>query len=118
MPSDIILASGSEIRRHLLLNAGVVHTAQAARVDEGAILGALISDGVKPRDIADTLAETKARKVSQRQPQALVIGCDQVLDAGGSILSKPQVLDEAIVHLRQLRGQQHQLFSAAVIFKN
>ena len=68
-----------------------------------------------PRDIADALAEMKAQKVSARHPEALVIGCDQVLDLQGAMLSKPESPEQAREQLMQLRGKRHQLLSAAVI---
>ncbi|MCQ0091460.1 nucleoside triphosphate pyrophosphatase [Roseovarius sp. M141] len=115
MSVRIILASNSEIRSTLLRNAGVVFDVMGARVDEDSAKASLIADGVSPRDIADALAEMKARKISERYPEALVIGCDQVLDLDGLILSKPGTPEAAITQLAQMRGQVHRLISAAVI---
>ncbi len=117
MASQIILASGSEIRRTLLQNAGVEVTVQAARIDEDTIKAALIADGALPRDIADALAEGKARKVSLKNPDALVIGCDQILATGKSMLSKPKSPEQAADQLRRLRNDTHQLLSAAVVYE-
>lgn len=117
MPDTLILASGSAIRATLLRNAGVAFTVQTARVDEDAMRDALIADGATPRDIADALAEMKAAKVSARNPEALVIGCDQVLAHGKAILSKPADPGEAFAQLQALRGDVHQLLSAAVIYQ-
>ncbi|MFZ3580694.1 Maf family protein [Loktanella sp. DJP18] len=117
MPDAIILASGSVMRATLLRNAGVAFTVQPARVDEDAMRDALIADGASPRDIADALAEMKAAKVSTRNPDALVIGCDQVLAHRTAILSKPADPDQAVAQLQALRGDVHQLLSAAVIYQ-
>ena len=117
MPDTLILASGSAIRATLLRNAGVAFDVQTARVDESAVREALIAEGATPRDIADALAEMKAAKVSARHPDALVIGCDQVLAHGQSMLAKPESQDHAIVQLQALRGGVHQLLSAAVIYQ-
>jgi septum formation protein len=68
MPNPIILASGSSIRRDLLENAGVTFTTQVARVDEDSMRRSLEQEEATPRDIADTLAEMKALKVSQSNP--------------------------------------------------
>jgi septum formation protein len=57
----------------------------------------------------------KARRVSDKMPGRLVLGCDQVLDLGGEILSKPADIDEARAQLLRMRGQAHDLLSAAVI---
>ncbi|SLN24564.1 Maf-like protein YceF [Pseudoruegeria aquimaris] len=117
MSEPIVLASGSSIRRKLLENAGLSVSVAPARIDESAIKAALLAEGAKPRDVADTLAEYKARKVAQKAPGALVIGCDQVLDAGGTLLSKPASPDDCKAQLRSLRGKRHKLLSAAVIYE-
>ncbi len=116
MPTPLILASGSQIRAQLLRNAGLEFTVQAARIDEDAIKAALLAEQANPRDIADTLAEMKAKKVASKVPDAMVIGCDQVLALDQTILSKPESPEEAGAQLRALRGKRHMLLSAAVIF--
>ncbi|WP_298361034.1 Maf family protein [uncultured Litoreibacter sp.] len=118
MSKPIILASGSDIRRQLLANAGVRFDVQTARVDEDTITASLLAEQAKPRDIADALAEFKALKVAAKNPGAFVIGCDQVLELKGSLLNKPLTLEDAIAQLQSLRGTQHSLFSAAVIFED
>lgn len=111
----MLLASGSEICAQMLRNAGVVFDVQVARVDEDAIKASLLADGAPPRDIADALAEAKARKISDKTG-AMVLGCDQVLDFQGQLLSKPKTPQDALDQLRSLRGQRHMLLSAAVIY--
>lgn len=118
MAVHLILASGSEIRADLLRRANIPVAVQPARVDESAIKQALLAEGASPRDIADALAETKARKVSDKRPGALVIGCDQVLDHGGRLLAKPETQAEAIAQLTALQDGRHKLLSAAVICEN
>ena len=112
----LILASTSSIRLHLLQAAGVPVTAQPARVDEETIRSALTSEGATPRDIADALAEMKARKVADRNPEAYVLGCDQTLELRGQTFAKPETPEAARAQLRALRGQTHTLHSAAVIY--
>jgi len=116
MSTQIILASGSEIRAELLKNAGLDFAVSVARVDEDSIRASLLAEQASPRDIADTLAEMKAQRVAARHPEALVIGCDQILALGREIYSKPQTQAEALIQLQSLRGQKHQLLSAAVIY--
>lgn len=117
MLSRLILASGSEIRQTLLRNAGVPFEVVVARLDEEAVKDALVSEGAAPRDIADALAEGKARKVSLKHPDAMVIGCDQVLSFKGQLISKAASVEEARALLRQMRGERHNLLSAAVIYE-
>ncbi|MEP2782425.1 MAG: Maf family nucleotide pyrophosphatase [Pseudoruegeria sp.] len=118
MPTDLILASGSDIRRQLLENAGLTFTVQKARIDEEAIKASLLYEEANPRDIADALAEYKARRVAQKCPGSLVIGCDQVLECTGEVFSKPISPEECVVQLRKLRNTRHRLLSAAVIYEN
>lgn len=117
MNDPIILASGSAIRATLLRNAGVDFTVEIPRLDEETIRASLQAEQASPRDIADTLAEMKAQRIAARVPDALVIGCDQVLAHGRDILSKPSSPDQALAQLRSLRGSAHQLLSAAVIYE-
>lgn len=112
----IILASASTIRRQLLENAGVTVDALPARVDEDTIRAALQVEGAKHRDIADTLAEMKARKLAERHPSSLVIGSDQVLELDGEIWGKPETPDAARSQLQRLRGRTHRLVSAVVLY--
>ncbi len=116
MTDQIILASGSDIRATLLRNAGVEFAVQVARIDEDAMRQSLLAEDASPRDIADALAEMKAQRVAAKYPDALVIGCDQVLAQGRTLLSKPTSKEEALTQLRTMRGQSHQLLSAAVIY--
>lgn len=115
MPQPFILASGSHIRASLLTQANVPYDVAVPRIDEEMIKTALIAEQATPRDIADTLAEMKARKISERNPGALVLGCDQVLDCNGKMLSKPDSKDDAIDQLKMMRNDRHALLSAAVI---
>lgn len=117
MQERLILASGSEIRAQLLRNAGLDVEIIPARVDEEAIRAALEAEDANPRDVADALAETKARKISAKHPDALVLGCDQVLALKTRVFSKPETPEMAREQLMALRGQQHMLMSAVVIYQ-
>lgn len=112
----LVLASASTIRQQLLLNAGLQTEAHPARVDEDSIRLALQSEGATPRDVADTLAEMKARKLAERHRDAVVIGCDQVLVFDGAVWGKPGTRDAARAQLQRLRGQTHRLVSAVVLY--
>lgn len=113
----LILASQSEIRARLLASAGVTVEALPARIDEEGIRAALQAEGATPRDIADALAEMKARKLSEKNPDAVVIGCDQVLDFRKEAWGKPETPDAARAQLQALRGQTHRLLSAVVLYE-
>ncbi len=113
----MILASTSPTRLQMLRAAGLDPTPIAPRVDEAAIRDALTAEGANPRDIADTLAEMKARKVAEKHPTDIVLGCEQVLALDRQTFAKPETPDDARAQLRQLRGKTHKLLSAAVVYE-
>ncbi|MFD1341200.1 Maf family protein [Litorisediminicola beolgyonensis] len=115
MKSALVLASQSRIRSDLLTRAGLKHRIDPARLDEESVRAALEAEAAPPRDIADALAEMKARKISERNPDALLLGCDQVLALDRRVFGKPETEADAQDHLHALSGQRHQLLSAAVI---
>jgi septum formation protein len=131
-PTDspqVILASGSAIRRQLLDHAGIACRVAPAVIDEGAIRAELASDNpsVDPAGIADVLARAKAEKVSRQFPGALVIGADQVLSLpslqpGGEtgsahydLIHKASTLELARSTLLRLRGVRHHLHVGVAI---
>lgn len=116
----LILASGSSARRAMLQSAGLSFEILPASIDESAIRDAMTSENtcVDPDHIATTLAMEKAIAISRREPQAIVIGSDQVLALGTRILSKAESVAEARDILDVLRGRQHDLFSAVAIAEN
>ncbi len=118
MSLPLVLASGSQTRREMLENAGLEIEVIKPRVDEEMIRDSLLAEDVKPRDIADTLAEMKARRVSEKNPGRLVLGCDQVLDLKGTLFSKARSIEEARAQLIELRGKRHSLLSAAVLYED
>ncbi len=116
MQRPLLLASGSTIRADLLRAAGLSVTTHPARIDEEAIRQSLTAEAARPRDVADTLAEMKAARIADKHPEALVLGCDQVLEFDRQVWSKPETLLQARDQIRALRGQTHSLLSAAVLF--
>jgi len=113
--SPLILASKSGTRQQLLQNAGLSIEVETPRVDEEMIRDAMLAEQHTPRDIADALAEAKATQISRKRPGAMVLGCDQVLDLAGELLSKPTSPEQARAQLLAMRGRRHELLSAAVI---
>lgn len=117
MNESLVLASSSAVRSALLTRAGIAHRVSAARLDETAAKQALLAEKATAPDIADALAELKARKIAEKNPLALVLGCDQTLAVRQRLLSKPVDKDEAIEQLTLLQGQTHRLYSALVLYE-
>lgn len=115
----VILASGSRTRARMLEAAGVAMTRQPAAVDEAAIKEALRADGVAAGDAAVALAELKAQRVAtQAPPEAIVLGADQILTCEGRWFGKPHDREAAKAQLTALTGRRHELWTAAVAFRN
>ncbi|MGI6855617.1 Maf-like protein [Mesorhizobium sp. 1B3] len=114
MTKAIVLASGSPFRRALLANAGLDFSTVRPAIDERAVEAAITGE-VTPEDVASILAEAKALDVSERHPEALVIGSDQTLSLGDEIFHKPVDMEGARRHLLKLSGKTHSLNSAVVL---
>ncbi|MGG5810846.1 Maf family protein [Falsiroseomonas sp. CW058] len=113
----LVLASASASRRALLEAAGLRFEARVAGVDEAAIKDAAQAERIPPADAAILLAEAKAARIARRDPDALVIGCDQLLVCGGRWFDKPEDLAGARAHLLALRGRQHELVNGTVAWR-
>ncbi len=111
----LILASQSTARAALLTAAGLRFEARPARVDEAAIKQACRAERLDAADAALTLARLKAERI--RDPDAMVIGADQILVCGDAWFDKPADIDGARAHLRALRGQTHRLVTAVVCLR-
>lgn len=114
----LVLASGSATRAALLRAAGLNFTAQPAPVDEASLKEAARAEGIPPADAAILLAEAKAMRIARREPEALVIGADQLLVCEGAWFDKPEGLAGARAQLQALRGRTHTLFTAMVLWRH
>lgn len=116
-PVKLILASGSAARKSMLNAAGVAFNIIPANIDEDAIRSTMISesDCVEAADVAAVLAVEKALSVARANPDALVIGSDQILARGRRMFSKAKTMAEARETLDRLRGHTHELVSAVAI---
>jgi len=117
-PQPLVLASGSATRRAMLSACGLEFDAMVPGVDEDTVKESLRAAGAGPRELAETLAELKAQRVSTKRPGALVIGCDQTLDCNGISFDKPPDLDHARAQLTALSGKTHVLHSAVCVCLN
>lgn len=115
--SELLLASGSAIRRKVLTDAGVTFRVQKPTVDEEAVKTELRGRGLKPTEQAMALAEAKALSVS-REHVGYVLGCDQMLALGDEAFDKPPNRDAARAQLLKLRGKTHHLLCAATIARD
>ena len=118
MINNIILASSSGVRKKILDKNGINCEIVPANVDEESIKESLLKTKETPKTISKNLAELKANKVSEKEPNEIVLGADSVIDLNGELISKPTNRKEALSILQKLNGQKHQLISSVCISKN
>lgn len=94
----LVLGSTSPYRRELLQRLRLPFNVLSPDVDETP------QPGEAPRQLALRLALAKARAVAAQQPQAVVIGSDQVADLAGEPLGKPGNHERATAQLRRMSG--------------
>ena len=107
----LILASGSPTRARLLRATGVDFAVEVPTVDEPA-LRARTTDGAEAASIIGT---AKAVAISVQYPSAWIIGSDQVLALGATLLGKPGNRAAARQQLAQLSGRTHQLLTSVTV---
>ena len=115
---EIILASKSQVRKQILETNNVQAEVKPSNVDEEPVKLSLLKENVSPEIISKNLAELKANKESQNNPNYLVLGADSVIDLDGQIISKPKDRKEALNILKKLNGKKHFLISSVCISKN
>lgn len=111
--SRLILASTSPYRRALLQRLGIPFEVVKPPFDEEAAKPALAHLDVESLSLA--LARGKTLSVSKLDPEAVVIGSDQIATIDGERLDKPGTHERACAQLKRLRGRSHRLVTALVI---
>ncbi|MAR94760.1 MAG: septum formation protein Maf [Gammaproteobacteria bacterium] len=112
----IILASGSESRKQMLDEAGIIFEIKVSSTDEESIKNEISS--LPFSDQVIHLAKAKAVSISKENPNAIVIGGDQMCAIGDRLLHKPGSKERAIKSLKTLSNQKHHQHSGVCIYKN
>jgi septum formation protein len=117
--APLILASASAGRAAVLRDAGLCFKQVPAAIDEREMEAKLARDGVlEGGSLARMLAAAKAEHVSRAEPEALVVGADQVMSCDGRLYQKPSNVDAAREQLRKLRGKTHTLHAGLAIARD
>jgi nucleoside triphosphate pyrophosphatase len=98
--TKIVLGSGSPSRLALLRRAGLDPMVEVSGIDETPAAGETAAA------LTSRLAGQKAGAVAARFEAGTVIGCDSVLEVGGSIYGKPKVARSAVELWRVLAGRR------------
>jgi septum formation protein len=121
MMNRLILASSSSRRQQILSRLGLKFQVMPSCFSEEYPVS---STGKSvPWKIAEKLALRKAKEVSKRVPEGLVIGADTIvalptIERGKlkfEIIGKPQTVEEAKEILRRLGGTTHEVYTGVAI---
>jgi septum formation protein len=111
----IILASGSESRKIMLQDAGLIFEIIISNVDEDLLKNEM--EGMPFEDQVVKLAAAKALAVSSENPDKIVIGGDQMCVFNNKVFDKPGSVEKAITNLKILSGTTHYQYSGVCIYK-
>ena len=114
----IILASKSGVRKQILDRYKIDNEVMVSNVDENEIKDSLLAEGADPLIISKNLAEIKSIKVSNKNPDRLVLGADSVVSLDNELINKPKSREEAFSILKKLNNSIHYLISSVCISKN
>ena len=114
----IILASKSGVRKEILDTYKIDCDVIVSNVDEDEVKNSLLGEGADPILISKNLAELKSIKVSNKNPDRLVLGADSVISFNNELINKPKSRDEALKILKKLNNSKHFLISSVCISKN
>lgn len=104
-----IVASASPRRKELLSNVGFTFEVIPSDADESC------EDSLSPEELVKELGRRKAESVFKDNTDAVVLGCDTIVEFGGTVLGKPENRTEAKEMLRMLSGRKHNVHTGVCI---
>ena len=109
MPRRIVLASSSRYRQDLLARLRLPFTTEVPAIDESPL------PGEAHFRTAERLSLLKAKAAAQRQPDAIVIGADQLAELDGEAIGKPGSYPVALQQLLAMRGRMVRFHSGIAL---
>ena len=113
-----ILASSSKSRYKILKQNNLNFFKKKPACNEEIIKKKLNKQNKKPIQIVKHLAKAKAKSINLKYPQQLVVGCDTIILFNNKIIDKAKSFDSAKKKIKKLSGKEHEIISAASVFKN
>ena len=106
---QLVLASASPRRADLLRAAGIPFDVFPVDIDER------FRRGEKPEHAVARVAQAKAAAALASHPEAVVLGADTTVVAGGEVLAKPADAADAARMLRLLSGRTHEVLTGVCL---
>lgn len=107
----LILASASPRRLELLRQLGVEFKVVPSDAPE------IVHDQLTGWEVSQINAYRKARTISKRFPDTLVLAADTVVCLDTTLFGKPANLEEAYVMLERLEGRTHEVVTAICLLQ-
>ncbi len=114
----LILASQSGVRKKILDKHKIENEVIVSNLDEEEVKESLLAEGANPLSVSKNLAELKSIKVSNKNPDRMVLGADSVISLNNELINKPNSREEAFEILKKLNNSKHYLISSVCISKN
>lgn len=105
----LILASASPRRVELLRQLDLEFDVIPSRTEE------IVHEQLTAGELAQINAYRKARAVSKKHPDALVLGVDTLVAMGAKVFGKPANREEARRMLRELQGHRHHVVTGVCL---
>lgn len=109
LKKPLLLASTSKYRRKIMDQLGLVYEVAAPEFEEEHGLD------MPPEKLVMTLAAGKANSLKEKYPNHLIIGCDQLGEFDGKLLTKPGNFESAKDQLMAMNGRTHRLLTGLVV---
>ncbi len=111
MTSSFILASASPRRQQFLLEMGLHFDVVPSDVNEDFL------HDESPVDYVTRMSQEKSNAISQKNPDAWVLGADTIVIIDGEVLGKPHTCGDAREMLMKLSGREHRVITGFTIVK-
>ena len=109
LPTRLILASSSKYRKMLLHRFDIPFECRSPEIDESP------NDQESPYDLVERLADEKAYTVCKEEPQAIVIGSDQIAVFNDRVIGKSGDHRTAREQLSSFSGQVVEFLTAVSV---
>ena len=116
--TPFVLASSSSSRRLILQKVQLKFIIQKPKCDEDTIKKTMKKRKTKPIKIVKILAEEKAKSISGKHLNKIVIGCDTVIVFRGKMIDKAKNLKEAFNKIKKLSGKKHKIITSISAHKH
>lgn len=106
----IILASESPRRKEIMDQMGIDYETIPSQVEE-------VVEDTRPSDMVEALATIKAKDVANRlkEENCIIIGADTMVFHRGQALGKPKDREEAVLMLKSLSDDVHEVYTGICI---